>query len=256
MVDLSQFDKWSLGKVFDHSVLPKNTQEKDIREGCREAVKYNCAAFYSASYFWTPIVKEELAGTDILIGTGIDFPFGASPSLVKAFETQRAVEAGCTSVDIVMNVGALKDKRFQVIEQELKDFKSAAGPALTKAILEVCFLSDQDIESACGLLATAGMGYAKTSTGQFEGPTMEQFLLMRKSLEGSGVKLKVAGVKFPRPQNAYAFLMAGADLIGTRAAPAIIEALDQMRSIGLVPPLKAAAATAGAPTRPVTSRAA
>ena len=69
---------------------------------------------------------------------------------------------------------------------------------------------------------------------------MEQFLLMRKSLEGTGVKLKVAGVKFPRPQNAYAFLMAGADLVGTRAAPAIIEALDQMRSIGLVPPLKSA----------------
>ena len=241
MVDLSQFDKWSIGKLFDHSVLPKNTQEKDIREGCREAVKYNCAAFYSASYFWTPIVKEELAGTDILIGTGIDFPFGASPSAVKAFETERAVEAGCTSVDLVTNVGALKDKRYQVIERDLREFKAAAGPALTKVILEVCFLTDSEIESACSLMAEAGVAYAKTSTGQFEGPTMEQFLLMRKSLAGSGVKLKVAGVKFPRPQNAYAFLMAGADLIGTRAAPAIIEALDQMRSIGLVPELKAVA---------------
>ena len=59
MVDISQFDKWSLGKLFDYAILPKNTQEKNIREGCREAVKYNCAAFYSASYLWTPIVKEE-----------------------------------------------------------------------------------------------------------------------------------------------------------------------------------------------------
>lgn len=241
MIDLSQHDKWSLGKLFDHSVLPKNTQEKDIREGCREAVKYNCASFYSASHFWTPIVQQELHGTDILPATGIDFPFGASTSVVKAFETERAVAAGCRAVDMVVNVGALKDKRFAVIEQDLKAFKAAAGSALTKVILEVCFLSDQDIENACGLLADARVDYAKTSTGQFEGPTMEQFLLMRKCLGGSGVKLKVAGVKFPRPQNAYVFLLAGADLIGTRAAPAIIEALDQMRAIGLVPPLKGVA---------------
>ena len=64
---------------------------------------------------------------------------------------------------------------------------------------------------------------------------MDQFLVMRKTLEGTSVKLKVAGVKFPRPQNAYAFLLAGADLIGTRAVPQIVEALDQMREIGLVP---------------------
>ncbi len=241
MVDLSQYDKWALGKLFDHSVLPKNTQEKDIREGCKEAIQYNCAAFYSASHFWTPIVREELAGTDILPAAGIDFPFGASTSVMKAFETERAVAAGCGAVDMVINVGALKDKRLQVIEQDLKAFKAAAGPALTKVILEVCFLSDQDIENACGLLAAAGVGYAKTSTGQFEGPTMEQFLLMRKCLSGSGVKLKVAGVKFPRPQNAYVFLLAGADLIGTRAAPAIIGALDQMREIGLVPQFKGVA---------------
>ncbi len=241
MVDLSQYDKLALGKLFDHSVLPKNTQEKDIREGCKEAVQYNCAAFYSASHFWTPIVREELAGTDILVATGIDFPFGASTSVIKAFETERAVAAGCTAVDMVINVGALKDHRFQVIEQDLKAFKAAAGSALTKVILEVCFLSNQDIENACRLLAEVGVAYAKTSTGQFEGPTMEQFLLMRQCLSGSGVKLKVAGVKFPRPQNAYVFLLAGADLIGTRAAPAIIEALDQMRSIGLVPPLKVVA---------------
>jgi deoxyribose-phosphate aldolase len=242
MVDLSQYDKWSLGKLFDYAILPKNTQEKNIREGCREAVKYNCAAFYSASYLWTPIVKEELAGTDILIGTGIAFAFGVVPSAVKAFETEQAVKAGCTSVDMVMNVGALKDKRFELVEQELKEFKTAAGPALTKAILDTCFLADEDIKNACGLLVATGMDYMKTSTGQFEGPTMEQFLLARNCLKGTGVKLKVAGVKFPRPQNAYAFLMAGADLIGTRAAPAIIEALDQMREIGLVPALKPASA--------------
>jgi deoxyribose-phosphate aldolase len=238
MVNLEKLDKWSLGKCFDHSVLPKNTTEADIRQGCKEAVKYNCAAFYSASPFWTPVVLEELKGSDVLPATGIDFPFGASPSKLKALETEYAVKAGCKAVDLVINAGALKDKRYEVIKQELKDFKDAAGSALTKVILETCFLSDEDIAAACNLIAETSCHYAKTSTGQFEGPTMEQFLVMKNTLKNTNVKLKVAGVKFPRPQNAYVFLLAGADIIGTRAAIAIIEALDQMREIGLVPKYK------------------
>jgi deoxyribose-phosphate aldolase len=236
MVNLAKMDKWALGKCFDHSVLPKNTTEDDIRKGCREAVKYNCAAFYSATPFWTPVVVEELNGSDVLPATGIDFPFGASPGAVKAFETEYAVKAGCRAVDTVMNIGALKDKKYDVVKRELKDFKAAAGGALTKVILEVAFLTDGEISAGCELVAEAGCDYAKTSTGQFEGPSMEQFLAMKRALSGTPVRLKVAGVKFPRPQNAYAFLLAGAELIGTRAAVAIIEALDTMREIGLVPP--------------------
>lgn len=235
MVDLSKMDKKALGKCFDHSVLPKNTTEADIRSGCREAVAYNCAAFYSATPYWTPVVVDELKGTDIHIGTGLDFPFGASASIVKAFETEQAVKAGCTVLDLVMNVGALKDKRYDVIKGELMDFKTAAQGHITKCIIETCFLSDEEIAAACKLIAEVGIDYAKTSTGQFEGPSMEQFLIMKKTLAETDVKLKVAGVKFPRPQNAYVFILAGADLIGTRAAVAIIDAFDQMREIGVVP---------------------
>lgn len=238
MVDLSKLDKKALGKCFDHSVLPKNTTEADIRSGCREAVAYNCAAFYSATPYWTPVVVEELAGTDVHIGTGLDFPFGASSAIVKAFETEQAVKAGCTVLDIVMNVGALKDKKYDVVKSEFQDFKNAAQGNITKCILETCFLTDEEIATACKLIAEVGINYAKTSTGQFEGPSMDQFLVMKKTLAGTDVKLKVAGVKFPRPQNAYAFILAGADLIGTRAAVAIIDALDQMREIGLVPKYK------------------
>ena len=238
MVDLSKLYKRALGKCFDHSVLPKNTNEDDIRKGCREAVAYNCAAFYSASPYWTPVVVGELADSDVMPATGIDFPFGASPGILKAHETEIAVAAGCRAVDVVINVGVLRDKKYDVIRRELKDFKSAARGAGTKCILDVCFLTDWEITAGCQMIAEAGINYAKTSTGQFEGPTMEQFLLMKHSLSGANVKLKVAGVKFPRPQNAYAFLLAGADLIGTRAAVAIIDALDQMREIGLVPPYR------------------
>ena len=85
--------------------------------------------------------------------------------------------------------------------------------------------------------AETGVQFAKTSSGQFEGPSLEQFMVMVHTLAGTGIKLKVAGVKFPRPQNAFVFLLAGADRIGTRDAPAIIDSLDLLREIGMLPQL-------------------
>lgn len=235
-VDLSLMDASQVARLLDYSVLPKNTQEADIRKGCALTRKYHFAAFYSASAYWTPLAVEELAGLpDIEIGTGIGFAWGAGPAAVKAFEAEDAVKRGATALDVVMNVGALKDGRHDEVLAELRDFVAAAGSAVTKAILEVCFLTDEEIVTACKLIAEAGVQFAKTSTGQFEGPSLEQFLVMKRTLAGTPVKLKVAGVKFPRPQNAYTFLMAGADRIGTRAAPEIVDALGQLRELGIVP---------------------
>jgi deoxyribose-phosphate aldolase len=233
MIDLKRLDKAALAKTLDFSILPKETQEAEIREGCAVTRQYGFAAFYASSAYWAPVIREELAGMEVEIGTGIAFPFGGVPAAVKAFETEDAVRRGCTAVDLVMNIGALKSKRIGDVEEELRLFVQAAGGAVTKCILEVCYLSDEEIATACKLVAAAGIGYAKTSSGQFEGPSMKQFLVMRDTLAGTDVKLKVAGVKFPRPQNAMAFLMAGADRIGTRAAPEIVDALPMMRSIGM-----------------------
>lgn len=141
---------------------------------------------------------------------------------------------GYTSLDTVIHAGAVQDGKWDLVKQELQDFKDAAGPALTKVILEVCFLTDDEIAKTSELVAEAGIDYVKTS-GQFEGPSMDQFLVMKDAVKGSSTKLKVAGVKFPRPQNAYAFLLAGTELIGTRATPEIIDGLGKMREIGIVP---------------------
>lgn len=234
MIDMTQLDKPALAKMMDYSILPKETREDAIRKGCAEARQYRFAAFYTSSAYWTPVVKAELAGCDdIEIGVGIAFPFGGAPAAVKAFETEDAVKRGCTTVDMVMNVGALKDGRHEVIREELRLFKLAAGPALTKAILEVCYLNDAEIATGAKLIAEAGIAFAKTSTGQFEGPSLEQFLVMKEALKGTPVRLKVSGVKFPRPQNALIFIKAGAERIGTRAAIEIVEALPSLRQIGL-----------------------
>jgi deoxyribose-phosphate aldolase len=235
MSDLSKMTKEQLARYMDYSILPKETVEREIRQGCALARKYRFAAFYTSSAYWTPIVREELKGfDDIEIGIGIAFPFGIQPACVKALETEDAVRKGCTAVDLVMNIGALKDRNYAAVREELKAFVAAAGGAVTKCILEVCYLSNEDIAAGSKLIAEAGIHYAKTSTGQFEGPGMEQFLVMKRTLAGTGIKLKVSGVKFPRPQNAIAFIKAGAERIGTRAAPEMVDALDTMREAGLL----------------------
>ncbi|MDR1291159.1 MAG: deoxyribose-phosphate aldolase [Planctomycetaceae bacterium] len=231
MTNIFDLNKLEVGKYFDYSVLPKQSTEQEIRKACKEAVKYNCAAFYTASPYWSPVVREELQGSTVLTATGIDFPFGVSSSKLKALETEQAVSAGCGAVDIVMNIGALRSGKFDVVREELRDFVKAAGNAITKVIIEVCFLSNEEIAAACKMIAESGANYAKTSTGQFEGPDMNQFLIMKDTLKDTGIKLKVAGVKFPRPQNAYSFILAGAELIGTRAAPEIIEAFEQIKEV-------------------------
>jgi deoxyribose-phosphate aldolase len=236
VIDLKNLDKRTLAKVIDFSILPKQTTAADIREGCAVTRRYGFAAFYASSAYWAPLIREELAGMeDVEIGAGIAFPFGSVPSAVKAFEVEDAVRRGCTAVDMVMNIGALKSGDHRTVAEELRLFKSAADAAVTKCILEVCYLTDEQIATASKLVAEAGIDFVKTSSGQFEGPSLEQFLVMRDAVRDAPVRLKVAGVKFPRPQNALVFLRAGADRIGTRAGPEIVDSLDTLRSVGLVP---------------------
>lgn len=235
MIDFSKMTKWDMGKCFDYAILPKDTTEEQIRSECKKAIAYNCKAFCFSSSYWTKVVAEELEGTDLLIGAAIGFPFGQQTSAVKAFETEEAVRMGATVLDNCLNVGALKDKKYDEVLQEFKDYKKAAGPAMTKMILDTEFLTDEEIATACKLIAEAGIDWAKSASGQWKGPTMEDVLIMVDTLKDTNVKVKVSGVKYPRPQNAYAFLLAGAELIGSRSAPEIIDALDTMRRIKMIP---------------------
>lgn len=246
MIDLSQFTEWELGKHFDYSVLPKQTTEADIRSGCQKAVRYNCAAFYPSSSYWLPVIVEELAGSDVLPAAALSFPFGSTTAAMKGKEAEEAIQLGARSLDMAMNIGALKSGRIGDVREECRVFADASGDALTKVILETCYLSPEEIKLASELVVDAGLDYVKSSSGQFDGPSMDDILIMLSAVKGTPTKVKVAGVKFPRPQNAYAFLLAGVDLIGTRAAPEILDALDQMRSIGLVPAYSGKPAVVGA----------
>jgi deoxyribose-phosphate aldolase len=109
---------------------------------------------------------------------------------------------------------------------------------MTKMIIETCMLTRDEIATACKLIAEAGIDWAKTSTGQYAGPSISDVIFMVDVLKNTKVKVKVAGVKAPRAQNAYAFFLAGAELIGTQGAVEIIEGLDDVRKIGMVPEYK------------------
>ena len=125
-IDFTKINEKNIGKLFDPSVLAKNSTEKDIREGAKMAVKYNTMSFVVSAPYYLPVVCQELEGTDVLPCTCIDFPFGASLGSVKAFEVEKGVKMGAKAFDIVMNIGALQDKNFDVVMQDLIDCQKAA----------------------------------------------------------------------------------------------------------------------------------
>lgn len=235
MPDFTKLTKHDLGKCFDYAILRKDITEAEIRDECKTAIAYNCKAFCFGSSYWTPVVAEELAGTDVLVGAGIGFPFGNQSSAVKCLEVQEAVSWGATVLDNSMNLHDLKDKKYDKILTEFKEYVDAAQGVMTKMIIDTAFLTDDEVATACKLIAEAGIDWAKSATGQWDAPTLQQVRIMVDTLKGTATKVKVSGVKAPHAQNAYTFLMAGAELIGTRAAPQVIDQLDLFREIGMIP---------------------
>lgn len=235
MVDLSKIaDKYGFAKLFDFNVLRKDATEADIRKAIDLMWQYKFACFYTGGH-WTPLLVQELKGLDCEIGVPVDFPFGTASTKTKIEATKEARRLGATAIDMVFNIGALRDHRYDFVLNELKEHVKAAEGAVTKPIIEVCFLTDEDILAACDIIIEAGATYCKTSSGQSEGPTLQQMMLIHERLKGTNVKQK-GGVKFPKPQNAVSFIKAGCDRIGSFEAPSIVEMFEPMREIGLIPP--------------------
>ena len=138
-------------------------------------------------------------------------------------------------LDNYTDVDLVEDKKYDKILAEFKEYVDAAQGVMTKMIIETCFLTKEEIVTATKLVCEAGIDWVKTSTGQYGGPSVQDVMLMVDAVKGTKTKVKVAGVKDPRPQNAFCFIQAGAELIGTRAAVEILDAVDDLRKIGLIP---------------------
>ncbi|WP_079707927.1 deoxyribose-phosphate aldolase [Paraliobacillus ryukyuensis] len=212
----------TLASKIDHTALKPNTTKDQITTLCQEA-KDN--GFYSVCVnpTWVQEAATLLAGSDVAVCTVIGFPLGATTSEVKAFETKDAIRKGATEVDMVINIGALKDGDTDLVKADIQAVVDAANKkALVKVIIETCLLTDEQKEIACKLAVEAGADYVKTSTGfSTGGATVEDIQLMRKTVgPHAGVKAS-GGVR--DQATAQAMIEAGATRIGASASVEIVK---------------------------------
>lgn len=206
-------NKQDILKKVDHTILSQTAKWEDVKKICDDGIKYNVA-----SVCIPPCYVEEAkkyVGEKLKICTVIGFPNGYNTTNVKVYETLSAIESGADEIDMVINIGYLKDKRYNDIENEIKSIKNVCGNKVLKVIIETCLLTDEEKIKMCEIVDKSGADYIKTSTGfSTSGATFEDIKIFKESLKGSNLKIKAAGgVK--SFEDAEEFIKLGADRLGT-----------------------------------------
>lgn len=208
-------------KYFDHTILKAEATEAQVAKICEEALA-NDFASVCVNQYYTKFVAEKLKGSNVDVCTVVGFPLGMSDTRVKAFETKAAIEDGATEVDMVINVGALKDKKYDYVLNDIRTLKEVCGKdVVLKVIIETCLLTDEEKVKACELSKEAGADFVKTSTGfSTGGAKAGDVALMRKTV-GEELGVKASG-GIHTAEEAQAMIDAGASRLGTSATLAII----------------------------------
>lgn len=209
--------------MIDHTLLKAESTKDQVEKICAEAKQYGFASV-CVNPTWVKYSAEQLAGTDVKVCTVIGFPLGASTSAVKAFETRDAIEKGATEIDMVINVGELKDGNFDYVQKDIEAVVNAANGTLVKVIIETCLLTDDEKVKACELAVAAGADFVKTSTGfSTGGATKEDIALMRKTV-GPNIGVKASG-GVRSLEDMQAMIENGATRIGASSGVAIMNGL-------------------------------
>ena len=212
--------KQNIANIIDHTVLKAFSSKEDVIKVCNEAKEYG---FFSVCINPTHIelAKKELEGSNVKVCTVIGFPLGANTSEVKAFETKDAIEKGAHEVDMVINIGALKDKNYDLVYNDIKAVVDAANKeALVKVIIETCYLNDEEKKIACELSVKAGADYVKTSTGFGTGGSTPEDIKLMRDVVGPNVGVKASG-GVRTTEDAIKVMDAGASRIGASASISI-----------------------------------
>lgn len=211
----------SIAKCIDHTVLKPQTTEAAVRKLCAEAAQYGFASV-CVNPCWVALCADLLKDTEVDVCTVIGFPLGANTSAVKAFEAAEAIRQGATEVDMVLNVGALKDGNADLVRTDIAAVVEAArGKALVKVILETCLLTDEEKRIACRLAKEAGADYVKTSTGFSTGGATEADIALMRAEVGPEMGVKASG-GIRDYATAQAMIRAGASRIGASAGVQIV----------------------------------
>ena len=208
----------------DHTLLSQGATWEEIRAICDDGMKYGCASVcIPASYVRR---AAEYVDGKIAICTVIGFPNGYSTTATKCFETEDAVKNGTSEIDMVINIGWVKDRLYDKVLEEIKAVKAACGGKLLKVIIECCFLTGEEKIKMCEIVTASGADYIKTSTGfGGGGATREDVALFAKHV-GPNVKIKAAG-GIANLQDAEDFINLGASRLGTSRIVKAVKAMEQ-----------------------------
>ena len=214
----------NFARMIDHTLLKAEATKEQIEKLCTEAKQFNFASV-CVNPTWVKKSSELLQGSDVLVCTVIGFPLGANTPAVKAFEVKDAIANGANEVDMVINIGALKDKNYDLVQADIAAVVEAAkGSALVKVIIESCLLTDEEKVKACELAVAAGADYVKTSTGfSTGGATAADIALMRKTV-GPDLGVKASG-GVRSLEDMKSMVEAGATRIGASSGVAIMNGL-------------------------------
>ena len=199
-------------KHVDHTLLLQGATWEEIKQICDDAMKYQTASVCIAPSY----VKQaaEYMGDKMAVCTVIGFPNGYMTTKAKEYETKDALENGASEIDMVINIGWLKDKKYDLIENEIRALKAVCKDKILKVIIETCFLTDEEKIKMCEIVTNAGADYIKTSTGfGGAGATFEDIKLFSEHI-GPNVKMKAAG-GISSIEDAEKFLELGVDRLGT-----------------------------------------
>jgi len=207
-------------KLFDHTILKADATMEQVTAVCEEAVKYNFMSVCVNGYY-TPLVSKLLADSDVKVCTVVGFPLGQMSTESKALEAAYAIEVGADEIDMVINVGALKDKQYAEVLADIRAVRAVCRNKILKVIIETCLLTDSEKTLACKLAVEAGADFVKTSTGfSTGGATVEDVELMRRAV-GPDIGVKASG-GIRDKETAIKMVKAGASRLGTSATVAII----------------------------------
>ncbi|HOK04528.1 MAG TPA: deoxyribose-phosphate aldolase [Victivallales bacterium] len=211
-----------LARYIDHTLLKPTATEKQIENLCEEAIRYSFAAVCVNPY-WVNFCAKKLSGTKVKVCSVVGFPLGATPTEVKAFETEFCLKNGAQEIDMVINIGAVKDKNWCYVEKEISTLAKIAhsNNAILKVIFENCLLEKDEIIKACQVSIVANADFVKTSTGfSTGGATFDDVKLMVETVKGK-CKVKAAG-GIRNAEDALNMIKIGAQRLGTSVGVAIV----------------------------------
>ncbi|ALM06883.1 deoxyribose-phosphate aldolase [Sediminicola sp. YIK13] len=212
-----------LENYIDHTLLKPTATNLDIINLCAEAKEFH---FFGVCVngCHVPLVKKELQGSPISIVAVIGFPLGAMSTAAKICEAQDCISNGADEIDMVLNIGWLKSKKYELVLEEITEIKQAIGSALLKVIIETCYLTEEEKIKACELIIQGKADYVKTSTGfGTDGATYGDVALLKKKV-GDRIKIKASG-GIKNTEMALKYIDLGASKIGTSSGINITRSL-------------------------------